>query len=75
MEQLDTDEKLVENSKDKKKSSFPSHYVLIGVICFVILFAIVFLFKIMNSQGSDSNKKSFIIHFLYYRQKISCSNS
>lgn len=56
MEQLDTDEKLVD---DKKKSSDSSRYVLIGVICFVILFAIVFFLKLWNSQGSKDSKTIF----------------
>ena len=57
MEQFDTDEKLVENSKDKKGQS-KSHYVLIGVCCFVVLFAIFFIInyiKHLNSSGKAAS--------------------
>lgn len=81
MEQLDTDDKkLVENSKDKKKSQDYSKYVLIGVMCLVVLFALIFIFNYIKNQGSagqtDSSKKIyFLIYFLYNRQKISSTNS
>ena len=79
MEQLDTDEKLVENSKDKKKSQDYSKYVLIGVMCLVVLFALIFIFNYIKNGSAgqtDSSKKIyFLIYFLYNRQKISSTNS
>lgn len=65
MEQFDTDEKLVENSKDKKSES-KSHYALIGVCCLIVLFAIIFIVNYIRHQNSsgttlstDSSKKLF----------------
>ena len=65
MEELDTDEKLVENSKDKKKPSVSSKYVLIGVICFVVLFAIVFFLKLLNSRGSTDGSKLIFLYYIF----------
>ena len=57
MEQLDTDEKLVENSKDKnKKNSSNSHYLLIGICVIIILIAIYLLIKVFKSQNSVQGK-------------------
>ena len=57
MEQFDTDDKLVENSKDKKVES-KSHYVLIGVWCLIILFAIFFLFNYIKHQNTSGKAAS-----------------
>lgn len=65
MEQLDTDEKLVENSKDKKKPAISSSYVLIGVICLVVLFAIAFFFKLINSRGSTEGSKTIFFYLFF----------
>ena len=56
MEQFDTDEKLVESSKDKKGNSSKSHYVFIGVCCLIVLCAIIFLFKYITSQNSSGKQ-------------------
>lgn len=64
MEQFDTDDKLIENSKDKKDKSSNTRYLLIGVCCLVVIGAIILLFKYLNpsSLGSlDSGKYFFII--------------
>ena len=59
MEQLDTDDKLVEDSKNKKAKS-SSSYVLIGVICLIAVCAMIFLFnyiKNVNSGGKIDGSK------------------
>ena len=57
MEPLDTDEKLVENSKDKNKKNFSnSHYLFIGICVIIILIAIYLLIKVFKSQNSVEGK-------------------
>ena len=47
MEQLDTDENLVE-----KKENKTAQYLLIGICCFIVLLACFLLYKTMSSSGS-----------------------
>ena len=55
MEQFDQDDKLIENSKDKKgKKASNSLYLLIGVCCLVALCAILCLFKIVKTSCPNS---------------------
>ena len=55
MEQFDQDDKLIENSKDKKeKNTSNSLYLLIGVCCTVALCAILLFFKIVKSSSPNS---------------------
>ena len=51
MEQFDTDEKLVENSKDKKPKSSGFHCFVIFALCVVALCLIFFLFKYLKKQN------------------------
>ena len=64
MEQFDTDDKLIENSKDKKDKSSNTRYLLIGICCLVVIGAIILLFKYLNPSSSailESGKYFFII--------------
>ena len=54
MEQFDQDDKLIENSKDKKEKNSNSLYLLIGVCCTVALCAILCFFKIVKSSSPNS---------------------
>ena len=57
MEQLDTDDKLLENSKVKKpKDSSLSRYLLIGICCLIVLFAICLLFKVLKNPSTGGGK-------------------
>lgn len=63
MEELETDDKLIESSKDKKKKSSNSKYLLIGICIIVALCSIYFLFKYVNTPKTgiiDSSKKKIL---------------
>jgi len=55
MEQFDTDDKLIENSKDKKgkkeKKCTTSHYFLIVLCCIFAFCAFYFMFKYYKSTS------------------------
>ena len=53
MEQFDTDDKLIENSKDKKKETSCLHCLLIIILCVIALGLILFLFKYVKKPESD----------------------
>lgn len=60
MEQFDTDDKLLDNSKKEKSGN--SKYLLIGVVCLIIVAACFILFKYVNRPAGaaavvDSSKK------------------
>lgn len=72
MEQFDTDDKLIENSKDKKeKKSSNSRYLLIAILCIVAICAIVLLIKVLKGQnpnsGVSNSKYKYIILFFINR--------
>ena len=50
MEQLETDENLIEKKQPKN-----AHYVLIGVCCFVLVVAGLLFFKIVKCQKGAVN--------------------
>ena len=52
MEQLETDENLIEKKENKN-----SHYVLIGVCCLVIVVAGILFYKTIQSQGPTGGGK------------------
>lgn len=57
MEEFDTDDKLIENSKDKKeKKSSNSKYLLITVLCIVAICAILYLFKIIKAPNFNGGE-------------------
>jgi hypothetical protein len=53
MEQFDTDENLVEKSKNKKNES-KTHFLLIGICCIIIIGGIIFLYKYVKSQNNPA---------------------
>lgn len=55
MEQFDTDEKLVENSKEKKPKNSCLHYFIIAVFCICALCLIFFLFKSLKKKNKKQN--------------------
>ena len=55
MEQFDTDEKLIQNSKDKKKETSGSHCLIIIIICVFALALIFFLFKYLRKPNSEED--------------------
>ena len=48
MEQFDTDDKLLENKKDKNENT---KYLLIGILCLIVVVACIILFKYINSPA------------------------
>ena len=58
MEQFDTDDKLLENKKDKNENT---KYLLIGVLCLIVVVACIILFKYINrpagATAGGSSKK------------------
>jgi ABC-type phosphate transport system permease subunit len=81
MEQFDTDEKLVENSKDKKEKSSFFHCFIIIACCIVALCLIFAVFKFVKkaNQEEDENLVNhsnlfFINFFNPYRKEISSIN-
>lgn len=55
MEQFDTDEKLVENTKDKKKETSGFHCFIIIFFCIVALALILFLFKYLRKPNTEED--------------------
>lgn len=53
MEQFDTDEKLIENSKDKKEKTSFFHCFIIIACCLFALCLIFTLFKFMKKENLD----------------------
>ncbi len=49
MEQFDTDDKLLENSKKDKNEN--TKYLLIGIMCLIVIVACFILFKCMSSPS------------------------
>ena len=58
MEQFDTDDKLLENKKDKNENT---KYLLIGILCLIVVVACIILFKYINrpagATAGGSSKK------------------
>ena len=58
MEQFDTDDKLLENKKEKNENT---KYLLIGVLCLIVVVACIILFKYINrpagATAGGSSKK------------------
>ena len=58
MEQFDTDDKLLENKKEKNENT---KYLLIGVLCLIVVVACIILFKYINgpagAPAGGSSKK------------------
>ena len=53
MEQFDTDEKLVQNSKDKKKETSGFQCLIIIIFCIIALVLIFFLFKYLRKSNAE----------------------
>ena len=66
MEQLETDDKLLEDSKARKpKDSSSARYLLIGICCLIVLFAICLLIKVIKNPSKGGGKKIYLFILLY----------
>lgn len=67
MEELETDDKLIENLKGKKNQPNNSRYLLIGICLIVALSSICILFKYISTPKTgviDSSKKNLFYLFI-----------
>lgn len=56
MEQFDTDEKFIENSKDKEPKTSSIHCLIILFCCIFALCLIFFLFKYIKKPNQEQDK-------------------